>query len=303
MGIKERPFRGESRPCLEEHEAIPAELWAKPGGPEPSRRAEMIQSLAEMHPGNLFSLVHPYIEDERSEVRLQALHAAAISGDQKALPVIRGASTDPSRMIQKEAPTLMKIFFVSNPDPFKTGWTWYLLAGFVSGLIGLLFYVAFLMGTYYGDHSLVICYAVITVLGVGVIHELTKRFRFLFQGMAHLAGGVILGWFFVWVFFGFHPHYSSHTEVYPLFMGSIAQLGLLFAASRVFMRRAMPAARILIPAAIAGFGGLLAVVIAKNPFGPNNFLYCFLNTLALCLLSERYTLAPNIFMRHARFWE
>jgi len=35
LGISERPFRGEDRPYIEEHEAFSTDLWAKPDGPEP----------------------------------------------------------------------------------------------------------------------------------------------------------------------------------------------------------------------------------------------------------------------------
>ena len=96
-------------------------------------------------------------------------------------------------------------------------------------------------------------------------------------------------------------HRSDNRGVLPLFIGSITQIGILLSASKVFLRRAMPLFRILLPALIAGFGGLLAVVLVGASFGPNNFIYCFFNALTLGILGERYALAPHLFMRYARF--
>lgn len=306
LGTREHAFRGEDRPFLEEHKAIPDEPWAKPNGPKSNQRAEMIQILTERRPRNLFSLVRPYIDDQSSLVRYQALHAAAVSGNRAALALIQKAQADPTPMVQNEAPTLIRIFFVANPDLIDTGWGWYLLTGTICGLVGLLFYVLFLRGLYTKDHSLVVSYALITVAGIGGIHELTKRMPLLVQGVAHLAGGAFLGLLFSWMFFLFYPGYSLvfyPLLIYPMFMASIAQIGLLFASSKVILRQAVPLVRILLPTGIAGFGGLLAVVIAKAPFGPHNFLYCFLNALGLCLISERYALMPNTFVRYSRFGE
>jgi len=224
-----------------------------------------------------------------------------MSGDQKALPFIQRAAADPTKKIQKEAATLMRIFYVAKPELFTTGWSWYLLTGILSGLVSLLCYLVFFMGTYYKDHSLVISYSIITVAGIGVVYELTKRFNYMLHGIALLAGGLFAGGVFSWLFFYFHPQYSN--EIYPLFMASIAQIGLLMAACKIILRRSKPLARILLLAVLSGFGGLLAVVVAGVQFGPNNFIYCFLNALMLGLLSERFALAPHIFMRYARFGE
>ena len=306
LGARQHAFRGDDRPYLEGKKAIPDEPWAKPNGPEPNRRAELIQILAERRPRNLFSLVRSYIDDQSSLVRYQALHAAAVSGDRAALPLIRKAQADPTPMVQNEAPTLIRIFFVANPDLIDTGWGWYLLTGAICGVVGLLGYVLFLKGLYTKDHSLVVSYALISVAGVGGIHEMTKKFSLLLQWATHLVGGVVLGLLFSRMFFLFYPGYSLVLYpflIYPMFMASIAQIGILFAASKVILRQAVPLVRILLPAGIAGFGGLLAVVAAKAPFGPHNFLYCFLNALGLCLISERYALMPFTFVRYSRFGE
>ncbi len=306
LRARQHAFRGEDRPYLEARKAIPDVAWARPNGPEPHQRAELIQILAERRPRNLFSLVRYYIDDQSSLVRYQALHAAAVSGDRAALPLIRKAQADPTPMVQNEAPTLIRIFFVANPDLINTGWHWYLLTGAICGVMGLIFYVLFLRGLYTKDHSLVVSYALISVAGIGGIHELTKQFSLLIQWVTHLVGGVVLGLLFSWMFFLFYPGYSLVLYpflIYPMFMASIAQIGILFAASKVFLRQAVPLVRILLPAGVAGFGGLLAVVIAKAPFGPHNFLYCFLNALGLCLISERYALMPYTFVRYSRFGE
>ena len=297
LGISEHPFLGELRPA--DH---PQDLESSPGTANETgsgrahARVEMLQQLSDRRPPNLFSLVKDSLDDKSAPVRLQALHAAALSGDRRALSLIRKASADPEPSIRREVATLEKIFFVANPTYIPVGMFWYLITGLLTGLIGLVCYIVFLRGAFYRDHSLVISYALISVVGIGIVHEVTKRRWLPLQGIAHVAGGTLLGWAFTEIFFRWYPHYS--TEVYLLFMASIAQIGVLLAVSKVVLKRALPLARILVPALLAGFGGLLAVVIAEAPFGPNNFIYCFLNALALAVLSERYAL-----LRYYRYGE